>query len=65
MPSFEVEFTDGSHHIHKEKIENVDGYRDTADGKWIDFIERIESPGDTQVRRFPASRVIGIKRLSE
>lgn len=65
MATFEVEFTDGVTSIFKEQVENVVGYKDSADGKWIDFLANTNSPGTTQMRRFKADRVIGITRVSD
>lgn len=65
MATFEVEFKDASANFIKEVVENVDGYKDSAEGKWIDFVKEINSPGVSQVRRFSASHVMGIKRVSD
>lgn len=65
MTDFEVEFQDSSSALHKEIIKNVVGYQDSSDGHWIDFVSDIYSPATTQERRFPAPRVIGIRRVTE
>ena len=65
MATLEVEVLDSARHMHKENVEHVDGYKDSADSKWIDFVRHIGSPGDSQVRRFLASSVVGIKRVSD
>ena len=65
MATFEVEYTDGMTAILKDQVENVGGYKDSPDGKWIDFLANTNSPGTTQMRRFKADRVIGITRVSD
>lgn len=53
---YEVKFSDGQH-ILDETVE-AEEIRDSAEGKWVDFFK-----GGSLVRRFMASRVMGVKAV--